>query len=165
MFPFFPIQGLKTHYDLRPRRLQCPTCSCTTVPPSLGSCFSEKGAPPPRACDGFPTAPPPHAQAPHWLRRPSVCPLPLPTSHHRHFSRGIPHDEAPHALPIWPWTKGLRMQTVRGASGLPDMPARASLQGFQVQLTRVGWGALPGAHPSDPNTLVETYVCPPTLSP
>ena len=122
-------------------------------------------APPPRACDGFPTAPPPHAQAPHWLRRPRACPLPLPTSHHRHFSRGIPHDEAPHALPIWPWTKGLRMQTVRGASGLPDMPARASLQGFQVQLTRVGWGALPGAHPSDPNTLVETYVCPPTLSP
>ena len=122
-------------------------------------------APPPRAFDGFPTAPPHHAQPAHWLRHPRLCSLPLPTSHHRHFSRGISQDEAPHALPIWPWTKGLRMQMIRGAFGLPDLPARESLQGFQVQHTRAGWGALPWAHPSDPNTLVETDVCPPTLSP
>lgn len=56
-------------------------------------------APPPRAFGGFPTAPPPHVQAPHWLRRPRACPLPLPPSNHPHFSRGIPLDEAPHALP------------------------------------------------------------------
>ena len=43
-------------------------------------------APPPGAFDGFPTAPPPHAQAPHWLIRSRAGSLPLPTSHHRHFS-------------------------------------------------------------------------------
>lgn len=52
-----------------------------------------------------------------------------------------------------------------GALGFPDLPARASLQGFQVQHTHAGWGGIPWAHPSDPTTLVETYVCPPTLSP
>ena len=95
-------------------------------------------APPPQAFDGFATAPPRHAQAPHWLRRSGACSLPLPISHHQHFSQGIPPDEAPRALPIWSWTKGLRMQMIRGAFGLPDLPARGSLQGFQVQHIHAG---------------------------
>ena len=140
LFPFFPIQGLKTHYNLRPRVLQCPTCSCTMVPPSLGSCFSEKGlGPTPSGLWWLSHSPTPPrtssslAEASEGVLTTTLDIAP-PT-----FSRGIPHDEALYALAIWSWTKGLRMQMIRGASGLPDLPARESLQGFQVQHTRVGW--------------------------
>ena len=52
-----------------------------------------------------------------------------------------------------------------GALGLPALPARDSLRGFQVQHTNAGCTGLPWAHHSHPNTRVETYVCPPNLSP
>ena len=60
LFLFFRIQGLKTHYNLRPRVFQCPNCSCTIAPPSLWRCFSEKG-PGPRPLGPLMAFPQPHS--------------------------------------------------------------------------------------------------------